>query len=217
VHDQLSDYPNALNDYINTVQLEVEPKQLVGDVYYNNSRMYAALQRYCDAITPIETYISFDPAQRRNSQTMRIIADYAEKGHCDAHYASGTGRVPLMGNDRVHTLAVAVNGIMGSFVLDTGASCVSVTRAFAMKARLALEAGSQVVMKTVSGITKADIANADKVAVGQAQAQGVVVAVLPMEDPLGNNLDGLLGMSFLARFSLNVSQSGIELKALPLQ
>ena len=217
VRDQLNDYPNALNDYINAVQLDPEPKRLVGDVYYNISRMYAALKRYCDAITPMETYISFDPAERRNPQTMRILTDYAEKGHCDTRYATGTARVSLMGSDRVHTLAVTVNGVIGNFVLDTGASYVSVTRGFAVKAKLTLEAGNQVLMKTVSGITPAEVAYADKVEVGQAQAQGVVVAVLPTEDAFGNHLDGLLGMSFLARFSLNVSQSGIELKALPLR
>ena len=217
VRDQQSDYANALNDYVNAVQLDAEPARLVGDVFYNMSRMYAALQRFCDAITPIETYISFDPAERRNSQTNRILSDYAQQGHCDAHYARGTGRVPLFGNAQVHTLAVTVNGVTGNFALDTGATYVSVTRGFANKSKLNIETGNQMVMKTVAGTTIADIGYASTVAVGQAEAQGVVVAVVSTDDPFGNRLDGLLGMSYLARFTLSVSQSGIELKPIPLR
>jgi clan AA aspartic protease (TIGR02281 family) len=179
--------------------------------------MYAALQRFCDAITPIETYISFDPAERRNSQTNRVVGDYAQQGHCDAHYVHGTGRVPLSGNAQVHTLAVVVNGVPGNFALDTGATYVSVTRSFANKSKLNIETGNQMVMKTVAGTTIADIGYASTVAVGQAEAQGVVVAVVSTDDPFGNRLDGLLGMSYLARFTLSVSQSGIELKPIPLR
>jgi predicted aspartyl protease len=215
--DQLNDYANALNDYVNAVELEAEPASLVGDVFYNMSRMYAALQRFCDAITPMETYISFNPAERRNPQTTKILAEYADSGHCDAHYASGIGRVPLVGNDRVHTLPVSLNGVVGNFILDTGASYVSVTHGFAARAKLAVEPTDQLLMKTVSGIVIAQIGYASKIAVGQAEAQGVVVAVVPTDDAFGNRLDGLLGMSFLARFSLNVSQSGIELKPIPLR
>ena len=215
--DELNDYGNALNDYVNAVQLEAEPARLVGDVFYNMSRMYAALQRFCDAITPIETYISFDPAERRNPQTMKIVADYAERGHCDGRFARGVGRVPFLGNARVHTLAVEVNGVLGNFVLDTGATYVSVTREFASKAKLNIETGNNIVMKTVAGTTISDIGYASTIAVGKAEAQGVVVAVVPTDDPFGNRLDGLLGMSFLARFTLNVSQSGIELKSISLR
>jgi hypothetical protein len=73
-------------------------------------------------------------------------------------------------------------------------------------------------MKTVGGSAFADLAYATTVAVGKAVAQGVAVAVIRgATDPFGNRLDGLLGMSFLARFKLNVSQSTIEFAALPLR
>jgi len=54
--------------------------------------------------------------------------------------------------------------------------------------------------------------------IGRAQAQGVPVAVIRgSTDPFGNHLDGLLDMSFLARFKVSLSQDKIELGALPLQ
>jgi aspartyl protease family protein len=216
-HDQLNDYAAALNDYLNALQLEAEPADIVGDVFYNTSRMYAALQRYCDAVTPMETYISFDPANRRNPQTVKIISDYATKGRCDTHYARGQGRIPLTGSDKVHTLQVAVNGVPGNFVLDTGASFVSVTRRFGEKAKLSVEPGNQILMKTVSGTSQAEIGYAARVSVGPAEAQGVVIAVVAEDNAFGDHLDGLLGMSFLARFVVTVSPTGIDLKSISIR
>jgi clan AA aspartic protease (TIGR02281 family) len=118
----------------------------------------------------------------------------------------------------VNTLAVVINGAGGNFLLDTGATYVAVTSAFASKARLDMESGTQLSMKTVGGTAFADLAYASTVAVGKAEAQGVAVAVVRgTRDPFGDRLDGLLGMSFLARFKLNVSQSAIEFTALPLR
>jgi hypothetical protein len=88
------------------------------------------------AIGPIETFISFDPAERRTPQTTKIISEYAEKGNCDAHFARGLGRVPLLKTMGVHALSVVVNGVAGSFILDSGAAWVSVTPEFSAKAKI---------------------------------------------------------------------------------
>src|ERR1700730_1663725 len=112
--------------------------------------MYAAVGRYCDAVTPIETYISFNPVENQTTQLTRLIAEYADKGNCDAHYATGTARVaqvPFPGRIGNPTLVVVVNGVAGNFLLDTGATYVAVTSAFASKARLNVETGTQLPMK----------------------------------------------------------------------
>jgi aspartyl protease family protein len=221
VHEELKDFARALIDYINTVQLLGDPETVSVNHFYDISRMYAALGRYCDAITPIETYISFKPAENRTTQLTRLIAEYADKANCDTHYATGTARVArvsLPGMSGVITLVAVINGVAGNFVLDTGATYVAVTPAFASKARLNVESGTQLPMKTVGGTAFADLAYATTVAVGKAEAQGVAVAVVRgAPDPFGDRLDGLLGTSFLARFRLNMSQSTIEFTALPLR
>jgi clan AA aspartic protease (TIGR02281 family) len=217
-YDQLGDSARALLDYINTAQLVADPKHINGDVFYDASRMYAKLGRYCDAITPIETYISLDPANRRTPQTTSIISEYADQGKCDRQYASGTARVPILGATGVHSLTVVVNGVAGNLILDTGATFVSVTPQFASKARIDTEPDNQVIMKTVGGTALADIGYAAKIAVGKAEASGVVVAVhRGSAKPFGDGLDGLLGMSFLARFQLNISPTAIELTPIPLR
>jgi aspartyl protease family protein len=217
-YEQLKNYSGALNDYIAALQLLGDPSKIAGSQFYDISSMYAALGRYCDAIAPIETFISFNPAQRRTAQTTKLISEYAKKGNCDLDYARGAGHVPLIGATGVHTLSVMVNGISGNFILDSGATYVAVTPEFSERAKIKLEAARQLPIKTVGGVTVADLGYADKVSVGNAEAQGVAIAVIRgANDPFGGQLDGLLGMSFLARFDVRLSQNGIELRAIPLQ
>ena len=220
-YEEFKDFQRALIDYINAIQLLGAPETVSINNFYDVSRMYAALERYCDAITPIESYISFDPTHRTTTQTTRLIAEYAAKGNCASHYASGSTRISKLGfpgRPDVNVLAAAINGVVGNFILDTGASYVAVTRDFAAKAKLRLDEGSQLPIKTVGGMVSADLSYASIVSVGQAEAQGVPVAVIGgAARPFGPRTDGLLGMSFLARFKLNVSRDAVELVATPLR
>jgi aspartyl protease family protein len=111
-----------------------------------------------------------------------------------------------------------VNGVAGNFILDSGATYVAVTPEFSAKAKINVEVASQLPMTTVGGTAVADLGYATTISVGNAEAQGVPVAVIRCRsDPFGGRLDGLLGMSFLARFKVILSQDGIELTAIPLR
>jgi hypothetical protein len=72
-----------------------DPKTVPGHVFYEWAQSYAALGRYCDAISPIEMYVSLDPVKRRTPQTTKVISEYAERGDCEKSYATGTVRVPF--------------------------------------------------------------------------------------------------------------------------
>ena len=217
-YDRTGQFSLAIVDYMNTVQLIGDPKTIFGEVFYKWSRTYAALGRYCDAISPIEMYVSLDPADRRTPQITKIISDYAEQGSCDKRYATGTTRVPFVGGSAVRTLTVVVNGVAGNLILDTGATFVSITSQFAFKAKVATESGNQVIMKTVGGKALAEIGYANSVSVGKAEAKGVVIAVHRDDsNPFGNRIDGLLGMSFLSRFNIKLSPTAIELAAIPIR
>jgi aspartyl protease family protein len=211
-------FPLTIVDYMNTVQLIEPQKSIFGDVFYEWAQSYAAIGRYCDAISPIEMYVSLDPANRRTAQTVKIISDYAEQGRCDKRYATGTTRVSFVGSPNVRTLTVVINGVAGNLILDTGATFVSITSQFARKANVAAEPANQVIMKTVGGKTIAEIGYAKSVSVGKAEALGVVTAVHREDNnPFGIRVDGLLGMSFLSRFNVKLSPTAIELTAIPLR
>jgi tetratricopeptide (TPR) repeat protein len=217
-YDRTGKSSQAIVDYMNAIQLFGDPKTVPGHVFYEWAQSYAALGRYCDAISPIEMYVSLDPAKRRTPQTTKIISDYAEKGNCDKRYATGTARVPFAVGSNIRTLTVVVNNVAGTLILDTGATFVTITSRFAVKAKVSTESGNQVIMKTVGGKALADIGYANLVSVGKAEALDVTTAVLRDDsNPFGSGIDGLLGMSFLSRFNVNLSQTGVELNAIALR
>src|SRR5262249_62024427 len=88
-YDRTGKFSQAMLDYMNAIQLASDPKHVGGDVFYKCAQSYAALGRYCDAISPIEIYISLDPAKRRTSKTTKTITEYAEKGNCYNLYSTG--------------------------------------------------------------------------------------------------------------------------------
>ena len=174
------------------LQLMGSPNNIAGSQFYDVARMYAELGRYCDAIAPIETFISFDPVERRTPQTTQLISEYAQKGSCDTHFARGVGRVPILNTGGVRTISVSINGVPGNFILDTGAEYVAVTTDFSARAKINIDTQNQMPMKTAGGFTAADVGYANIITVGNAQADGVVVAVIHGTDPFGGHLDGLL-------------------------
>jgi clan AA aspartic protease (TIGR02281 family) len=91
----------------------------------------------------------------------------------------------------------------GRFVVDTGATRVTVSEAFA--ARLGLDPASLPAVDFVMADgrkTRGRLAVLHAVAVGDARAEEVEAAVLPGVSSDG--IDGLLGMSFLRLFAVNL-------------
>ena len=211
-YEQLKEFEHALADYINSVQLLGSPSRVAGYHFYDIARMYAALGRYCEAISPVETFVAFDPASRRTQQSMSMILEYSNKGNCRVAHARGNARVTLAASGNVHTLNVVVNGMRGNFILDTGASYLSVTTAFAEKTKINVNTSTKVPIKVVAGTVQAKLSTAATVAVGGAEARNVTVAVIDdSHEPFGPRTDGLLGMSFLARFEVRLTPNGLEL------
>jgi clan AA aspartic protease (TIGR02281 family) len=211
-HEQLKNYEAALGDYVAGLQLAGPPSRVAGFVFYDIARMYDALGRFCDAITPVETFVAFDPASRRTRQSVSMILEYSKKGDCGVSYARGSARIPLKDGGGVKLLTAAVNGVAGTFIVDSGATYLSVTTAFSDKAKINANGAVQIPMKTVGGTVQAAMGTAGLVAVGNAEARNVTVAVIQdSRDPFGARVDGLLGMSFLARFNTRLGPNSIDL------
>ena len=105
-------------------------------------------------------------------------------------------------------LPATVNGQpIGYFILDTGATYTSISRSLA--SRLGVTGTGSVSLRTASGVIQAPLALLDEVDVGGATARHVpaVVHDLPNAPPA---IAGLLGLSFLERFRMNLDMtSGI--------
>jgi clan AA aspartic protease (TIGR02281 family) len=208
------DYQRALADYSDAIELYGADKRTISSrVFLHMATAYAGLKRFCEAAAPINLWVSLDPATRDTSQSQKIIADYERQGSCVASTEAHNERFPLQGQKTVVTVKAEINGAKGVFILDTGASYVSVKSAFAERAKIALAGASEITLITANGQAKAKLAKADKVALGSLQATNVPVAVQSGDETgYGQGVDGLLGMSFLSRFEVQIANNFVEVR-----
>lgn len=70
-------YPEALVDYMSTIELQNDPRQIREQVFVEMANIYVALGKPCDAATMILAWVALDPAKRNNLKAHKMIADYA--------------------------------------------------------------------------------------------------------------------------------------------
>ena len=106
-----------------------------------------------------------------------------------------------------------INGVRGLFILDTGASYLSVKSSFADRANIPQTGTNEITLMTANGQVKAKLSQADKVMLGKLGATNVPVAIQNVDDKsYGAGVDGLLGMSFLSRFEVQMAGGTIEVR-----
>jgi hypothetical protein len=123
------------------------------------------------------------------------------------------------GNDLFHTghgavpriLRGAVNGKVITFLVTEEAAMTTITGAVADRAGLVRDQG-RVEIWASGNLRDAELAVADEITVEQTGARAVPVAIVS-ELPAG--VDGLVGMSYLWRFSTEHTAEGLRLAPLP--
>jgi len=100
-----------------------------------------------------------------------------------------------------------VGGQTARFLVDTGASMVTVSEAFAQQA--GLHGGIPTVFKTANGDLRGRVLNDVPVSMGSAQVSGVRVGVGLVG---GAPDEALLGQSFLNKFEITLADSKMTLR-----
>jgi clan AA aspartic protease (TIGR02281 family) len=206
----LKQYAAAVDDYATLIRLVPNTKSIVSEVFTRMSDSYEKLDRPCEAIVPLQTYIALDSEGRSTPPLLKRIAALAAKGNCAQVYAKGVARIPRRSNG-VSITKVEINGVEGKFIVDTGASFVILTRAFAGKAKPRMLRAGSVELQTANGATSATLASLDNVKLAGLSASAVPAIVASKS--LGEDIDGLLGMSFLSRFAVVFEDREIQLRA----
>lgn len=197
---------DALESYATTIQLVRNQGRLGPWVFEEMAALYAAEGRICEAMTPLDTYLSLGGANRKNNRTRQLLASYAKRGACTRYASGGSETFPVLGVDVIRVRA-SVNGVVGTFAVDTGASFVSVSDDFARRAHLAATGAARTM--TANGEATVRLSRAETVGLGRMRAADVPVMVTSKS--LGN-IDGLLGRSFLARFDMTIAGNRMTLK-----
>jgi aspartyl protease family protein len=173
---------------------------------------YSSLGQHCEAATAILTWIAIDPVRRDNNASRKIVGDYEQRGNCLSSTEFQKERYAVSGDRNVVRVKATVNGIQGVFVLDTGASYVTVKSAFAERAKIP-ETKNEITLWTANGQAKGNLTKADKVSLGKLEASNVAVVVQKLDEKsYGAGVDGLLGMSFLSRFEMQMAGGFIEVR-----
>jgi clan AA aspartic protease (TIGR02281 family) len=208
------DFRRALIDYANSIELFGSDKRKISSrVFLNMATSYAALGQFCEAASPIHNWVAIDPAGRDTSQTQKLIRDYEQRGNCASTKEFHKERYPLRGQKNVVSVKAQINGVGGTFILDTGASYVTIKPEFAQRAKVPQANLGEITLYTANGPTKATLSKADRVRLGNLEATNVPVVVQKADaQNYGPGTDGLLGMSFLSRFEMQMAAGSIEIR-----
>lgn len=195
------EYAAALRDFETIIRRSTAPSQLIGAVYVGAADARAALGEPCKAAELMATWIGYDPARRASSSARKQLAQYRQEGgNCKTEELPPVQRFPRRPNEVIR-VKLTVNGQTGNFILDTGASYVSMTSAFARRAGISPTDGRPIKLHSANGVTTAMLAHADTVAVGNMSTRQVEVAVKERGE-FAPGIDGLLGQSYLSRFQV---------------
>src|SRR5712671_2388377 len=202
----------AIDDYLAAIELFGNKAAISSDSYLAVARNYEKLGQFCDAGSIIEAWVALNPTRNDSSRMQAIIADYNAKGKCEAANSRSEElfRRPL--NNSVLKLPVVINGVHGTFIMDTGAKWVSMYSAFAEKAKVQIDQESKVKLYTANGVTEGKRGHAATIQLRSLQAKDVDVVVQSGgQGSYGQGVDGLLGLSFLSRFKVSIDTQTVKI------
>jgi clan AA aspartic protease (TIGR02281 family) len=199
----------AIDDYLTAVELFGNKAAISSDSYLAAARNYEKLSQFCDARSIVEAWVALNPARNDSSRIQAIIADYNAKGKCEAANSRAEELFRRPPNNAVLKLQVVINGVRGTFIMDTGATFVSMNRAFAEKAKVQIDRESTVKLHTANGDVDGKRGHAATIQVRSLLAKDVVVVV--QSGPFGPGVDGLLGLSFLSRFKVSIDPQTVKI------
>lgn len=200
----------AARDYQQAISLEPRLKSIP----FNLIQVYRKLNRPCDGLHTLERYLDTYPAHRREPNVQRLLEELGTSA-CGELAGKGRARVEFRPRSSTVVTSATLNGKhKGRFIVDTGATFVTISAALADKLGIDYARGEKMYLQTGGGQRRARLATIDELVVQGATARSIEVAVV---DELPIETDGLLGLSFLSRFDMNLdlARGVLELKEQP--
>ena len=141
-----------------------------------------------------------------------LVVLTATSGHAAACVTEARATLALRLTDQVLTVPVEVNGMTGTFILDTGAERSVVSDAAVARLNLARDPWVGTTMGGVGGIDRRPNANPRSLSLGGiplarqtlSHDSSLTVAAFPMAQVDNLAIDGLLGRDYLSLFDLDL-------------
>jgi clan AA aspartic protease (TIGR02281 family) len=211
-YDRAGMAKKAIDDYATAIELFGNKVNIGSDSYLAIARNHEKLGQYCDAALSIESWVALNPERNDSSRMQAIIADDTAKGNCNAVNSRSEEEFRIPAQKNVVRLPVTVNGVRGTFIMDTGATFVTMHAAFAQRANVQIDQDSSIQMHSANGVVEGKRGRAASIQLRSLQAKDVVVVVQPGgQTTYGQGIDGLLGMSFLSRFKVSIDTESVKI------
>ncbi len=169
--------------------------------YAELGRLLYGQGRYGEALANLEHALQLDPSLTSDLRSM--LATARQRAGTPARTLA-----PVHTTGSIMFVDVRINGTPAQFILDTGASYTVISSGLARAIGVTdLSSGPQVSLRTANGVVTAPLVTLASVDLNGATVRNVQAAVL---DSLGS-FDGLLGLSFLSHFNIEIDQAAGEL------
>lgn len=211
--EKLGRHDEAADNFQRALFLFDDLKTVHVQQFYYATRALRAAGRICDALRPLQLFVSFDQANRSTAQIEATLAQLTRQGNCSkGAQSSDHVVVPLNLWSGLFIVPVSINGIIANLLLDTGATSVHLNRSFAERAKIPLSEGKMVTVQGVIGQRRDFLSSASTVAVSSFSEADVLVTVASTNSALGDGVDGLLGQTFLSRFKIKIDAASRTLE-----
>jgi clan AA aspartic protease (TIGR02281 family) len=206
-------FKRAIDDYASAIELFKDKSRIGSASYSGQARAHEKLGQFCDAALSIEAFVAANPQVNDTAQAKTLIADYSAKGKCTVSDMMDD-TFPIQRRGDVILVDVTINGVKGRFIVDTGATWVSMSRSFAEKSKVTIDEDSVVKLSTANGMTDGTRGRAAAMQLKTVKAADVPVIVQKnQKGNYGDGIDGLLGMSFLSRFNVTLTRDKVRVQS----
>jgi len=194
-YEEMGDNKGAIKDYEQTLALL--PREMQSP--FSLATLYQREGEPCLGISPLEQFSYFYPDRSGSSES--ILNTLYRNPKCSD--MQGTGKAQIQINTTSHAIKskVVINDkFSGNFIVDTGASSVVMTKSFAKRIGLDFTSWPTINSQTANGMIEGYYGFVDKIALQGVEAKHIEVMIA---NDLGA-IDGLLGLSFLSRFKIQM-------------
>lgn len=195
IESELGLFVESASNYRLGIQLHSDNTTLASSVFVKYAEALTELDEGCEAIDAYRTMLDYK--RLRNPESIRQrIGSLSKLYNCGA--IKGVRVVIPDGGKNTAPVKVSINGVTGTFILDTGATLTSLTPEFASRSSVEL-VGKTGRLTTANGQIIVRFAHAKSVSVEGTKVGPAGLVILNSD--LGKH-DGLLGMNVLSRFDM---------------
>lgn len=194
-YSEMGDFAAAISEYEQTLAL------MPGEIQtpFELANLYQRINQPCEGIPSLEQYTYLHPNEAQNAENMLSVLYKNPK--CAEMQGKGKAKIRMNKQGSAIFSKVTINNQQqGNFIVDTGATLVTISKPFAARLGLNYAGWPKMLTQTANGIGVAYRGYVDSISVQGLQARHIEIAIT---EDLGTS-DGLLGLSFLNRFKIEL-------------